>query len=122
MRDILNVFQLQLFQLLFHLLQDKLGIERGFISRNMDIDPKKEEYENTSKEFDDIMFLFGTEDMEKTLGHNYGRIMTYDCEYILYPFVDTHSDSGVDSLIIELHRTRKWRESESSVRVLFIRR
>ena len=86
----------------------------------MDIDPKEEEDEDSSEELDDIMLLFGTEDMEKTLGHNHGRIMTYDREDILHPLVDTLSDGGIDSLVVKLHRTREWCECKGSMGVFFI--
>lgn len=86
----------------------------------MDIDPKEEEDEDSSEEFNDVIFLFGTEDVEKTLGHNHGRIVTYDGEDILHPFIDTFPDSWVYNLVVELHRTRKWRQYKGSVQILFI--
>jgi hypothetical protein len=88
----------------------------------MDIDPKEEEYKDSSEELDDIMFLLGTEDVEKTLGHNDRWIMAHNREYILHPLVDTLPDGRVDSLVVKLHRTREWSQCKGSVGVFLIRR
>ena len=85
----------------------------------MNIDPEEEEDEDSGEEFHNIVLLFGSEDMEKSLGHNYGGIMAYDGEYVLHPFIDSFSDSGIDSLVVKLHRTREWSEGKGSVWVLY---
>lgn len=86
----------------------------------MDIDPEKEEDQDSTEEFYNIVFFFSGEDMKEAFSHNRRGIMAYDSEYILDPFIDTLPDSRVDSLVVKLHGTCECGQCKSSVGVFFI--
>lgn len=103
----LDGFELQGLELLLHLFEDELGIDRCSISGDMDIDAKEEKNQDSREEFYDILFFFSGEDADETLCHDDRRIMADHCKNILHPLVDTFPDGWVDGLVIEFHRAGK---------------